>query len=363
MLFSVCLTLFLSEFILRAVGFEPREFPKTTSINTGTRNGGYIWRGDEVVEYEIPVIFNELGFRERDFECENKPENIFRIIVLGDSYTEAKQVAQEKTFHKVIERRLNKDFGNADTYYEVLNFAKSGFGTLDIERVLRDKALRCKPDLVLEEFNSINDLGDNSPVLGERRVEQYEKYRKRKYSREEMNKLLIVLEWSKLNHFVAEHVSDIYIDCPIFCSYTPTDFLFFTDSTDEGHDQAWEITKNSILNQKKLIEVRSPGTKLAFWMKDTHLFFMVDWKAKLKYNYSDYNWDIDKPARIMASFLSKHRLPYVDVTPAIEAYRAIHGHKSVCFIYDSHWNEKGHEIAANVIFDFLVEEKLVFREL
>ena len=358
MILSLISLFVVLEVSIRFAGFEPRKFPRTTTIESNAKKGGYIWRGTEVQEYEIPIIFNQYAFREREFECVNKPDNIFRIIVLGDSYTEAKQVFQEKTFHKVVERRLNEEYGSAELRYEVLNFAKSGFSTLNIENVLRHKAIRCKPDLVLEEFNSMNDLADNSPVLMKLRAKQYKKFRKRKYSREQMNNILILFDGSMLNHFVAEAISDIYTDCPIFCNYLPADYLFFTDSTDKTLDEAWKITKTSILNQNKMIKARLPDTKFAFWMKDTLLQYM-DWKTKLKYNYDDYNWDIDKPARLMGSFLSEHGLPYVDVSPSIEAYRSVHGYNSVCFKYDSHWNDKGHEIAADVIFDFLVREKLI----
>ena len=51
--------------------------------------------------------FNAHGFRdyERTYQ---KPEDTFRILILGDSYTEALQVSLEKTFSAFLEKNSMK---------------------------------------------------------------------------------------------------------------------------------------------------------------------------------------------------------------------------------------------------------------
>jgi hypothetical protein len=69
---------------------------------------------------------------------------IFRVIVLGDSLTYGKGIAQEDTYPAVIERELGKQFR-----VEVLNLGVEGAQSEDIYRILRDKSPVLRPDLVV----------------------------------------------------------------------------------------------------------------------------------------------------------------------------------------------------------------------
>ena len=72
--------------------------------------------------------FNAHGFR--DYERSyTKPKGTFRILVLGDSYVEALQVALENSFPALLEKKLNEN--STSTKFEVLNLGQSGFGTAD----------------------------------------------------------------------------------------------------------------------------------------------------------------------------------------------------------------------------------------
>ncbi|MFM1841397.1 MAG: hypothetical protein RLZZ490_128, partial [Cyanobacteriota bacterium] len=51
------------------------------------------------------VSINADGLRDRRYDVD-KPENTYRIVVLGDSFSEAIQVNADQTFWSEIERRL-----------------------------------------------------------------------------------------------------------------------------------------------------------------------------------------------------------------------------------------------------------------
>lgn len=65
---------------------------------------------------------NSIGMRES--EIAPKGSNEYRILVLGDSYTEAAQLFKNKTYTALLERMLNSN-GN-DKSIRVLNFGMSG---------------------------------------------------------------------------------------------------------------------------------------------------------------------------------------------------------------------------------------------
>ena len=93
----------------------------------------------------------------------NKPANTVRIAIVGDSYAEALQVAQEATFWSILEKRLNECSPNKRI--EVINFGVSGYGTTEELITLREEVWKYSPDIVLLAFTTYNDIMDNSRAL------------------------------------------------------------------------------------------------------------------------------------------------------------------------------------------------------
>ncbi len=56
--------------------------------------------------YGVEVKVNSKGLREYEYDYE-KPPNTYRILVLGDSITFGWGVAFEKTYSKILEKKLN----------------------------------------------------------------------------------------------------------------------------------------------------------------------------------------------------------------------------------------------------------------
>lgn len=89
---------------------------------------------------------NSVGLRDREYPVE-KPMGVFRIAVLGGSYAVGVGVEIEDTFHSVLERALNQ--GYSSPRFEIINFAMGGYLPTQLTSVLRHRALRYQPDLVL----------------------------------------------------------------------------------------------------------------------------------------------------------------------------------------------------------------------
>lgn len=99
---------------------------------------------------------NDQGFRSTvDFSYE-KPKNILRILVLGDSFTAGYEVGQEETYSAVLQRELQKKGINA----QVINAGVSGFSNAEELVFLEQEGIRYQLDVVILGFYS-NDLSDN----------------------------------------------------------------------------------------------------------------------------------------------------------------------------------------------------------
>jgi lysophospholipase L1-like esterase len=102
------------------------------------------------------VLFrtNSSGFRGREFDLE-APPGVFRIAVIGDSYTMGWMVAEESTYAVRLENMLNS--GSADRRFEVLNLGLSGLNLRQAILRLQRIGLAFEPDLIVYGF-TLNDI-------------------------------------------------------------------------------------------------------------------------------------------------------------------------------------------------------------
>lgn len=105
---------------------------------------------------------NEYGMRDRAYPLA-KPEGVYRIAVLGDSFSFPDGVALEDSYFKQIERMLNAD-GLGRTF-ECLNFACPAYYLCQYPAVIRHRVLAFSPDLILIGFCAENDHIPPPPEL------------------------------------------------------------------------------------------------------------------------------------------------------------------------------------------------------
>jgi len=99
------------------------------------------------------VVNNRFGFRERDFQTP-KPEGVFRVMVLGDSFTWGVGIANRQRYTDQLEKILQERY--PDRRIEVLNFGVSGGPTTRERDILQEHVDAVEPDLVIVGF-CIND--------------------------------------------------------------------------------------------------------------------------------------------------------------------------------------------------------------
>jgi hypothetical protein len=119
-------------------------------ITTTGDNGSYFarrWKKNN-------VRLNQLGLREREFALK-KPEHLYRIVIIGDSFTFGQGIPEKDRFTNLLERKLSEK--RSDYTYEVLNFGRPGADTFDHVVLLREVALRTNPDFVLLQWY-VNDF-------------------------------------------------------------------------------------------------------------------------------------------------------------------------------------------------------------
>ncbi|MGQ0656430.1 MAG: hypothetical protein ACT4P4_29925 [Betaproteobacteria bacterium] len=109
---------------------------------------------------------NRAGFRDSE-RLVDKPDAVYRIAVLGDSYTEALQVDVRQTYWRLLPARLQQCGFAPGRDMETLGFAARGYGTAQEAVVLETVAMRYQPDLVLLQFSPADDVQNNSLFLAQ----------------------------------------------------------------------------------------------------------------------------------------------------------------------------------------------------
>ncbi len=107
---------------------------------------------------------NQDGFRGPDY-ARPKPAGVVRVAVLGDSYVEAMQVAEDQTFTAVIGRTLATSPALRGRRVEALNFGVDGYGTAQELLTLQRKVWAYQPDIVVLAIFLGNDIRNNSVTL------------------------------------------------------------------------------------------------------------------------------------------------------------------------------------------------------
>ncbi|MET0625322.1 MAG: SGNH/GDSL hydrolase family protein [Pyrinomonadaceae bacterium] len=157
-LLSVVFALLVFEVFLRATGYSYQTFYRPDdALGYTLEPGAEGWHKKEGRSY---VRVNSDGLRDREY-AKPKPPNTFRVAVVGDSYAEALQVAEEDGFTSVLERRLPSCPALAGRAVEVVNFGVSGYSTAQELLTLRRKVWAYEPDLVLLMVTTNNDVTDN----------------------------------------------------------------------------------------------------------------------------------------------------------------------------------------------------------
>lgn len=113
----------------------------------------YNWENNHPITGKI----NRFGWRDKERSLAKDP-SVYRIAVLGDSFVEAFQVEQDRTFLALAEQKLNK----LNLPVELLNFGCSGCAQAEEFLILQNETQKFSPDRVILFFHPESDIQDIS---------------------------------------------------------------------------------------------------------------------------------------------------------------------------------------------------------
>ncbi len=323
-------------------------------------------------------LINSHGLRDREHSIE-KPTGTFRIAILGDSFSEAFQVSQDKTFWAVLERELQAMPEYRDQTVEVINFGVSGFGTIQEWQMLEHYARDYSPDLVLLAFLPGNDVRNNSRQLESdhrrpfARLNDGELQLDFSFRDDPIEKRFRELTWSackdqairrsRVVHLIYRALEDLRARNEIGASFGADeggiDSTVFAPPINAAWKEAWQITDRVLeAIQKDCHEMDAKFVVVILNNSvEVHPDPDVTASRAMKLGVSD----LEEPQRQLIASGERYGFPVIRL---LERMRDIAHRDKVCFHgfpnaspspCTGHWNELGHETAGKLIAKDLSE--------
>ncbi len=154
-LFGLAGGLIVAEFGARA--YESMRRPRKDSLGVDDPVRHHRWKPNargrvRGIEYET----NSLGLRDHEYAAP-KPAGVFRILMLGDSFTEGWTLPLVGVVAKRLEQSLAL---RCPSQYEVINAGNASYSPILEYLLLKDIGPRLRPDLVLLSFD-MTDVHDD----------------------------------------------------------------------------------------------------------------------------------------------------------------------------------------------------------
>ena len=335
-------------------------------------HNGFIYRYEEKGLVVAQHQTNAIGLIGPEVSLD-RPSTVFRILILGDSFTEALQIPDEKNFCRQLERLLN-DKGGAK-HVEVLNAGVSGYSPIAEYQLFRKKLYRLKPDLVIVQLFA-NDVFEDNKVAAMSRLDQnglpveIKPYFSQRITREpKQNNFLntiriFAIEHSRLLEFFYVKYSRLKKNSPYhrqmtakneyndgyqFFIITPQNELFVNEVF---RHEAWLRTQKYLLALKKSVEESGAGFAIMYIPMEAQLPFKSFGEHTsmfTSHRLSDY---LDG---LLDEFSLSRHIPFLDLLTSFETHLS----ENLYLSRDGHLTEEGHKLIAQSLFDFLKQNHAV----
>lgn len=297
-------------------------------------------------EYTTVKHVNSEGFWGHEYPRE-KPAGIKRVIVVGDSFTEARQVETPLSYPALIEKDLN---ASDAVKWQVVNLGRGGYGTTRENYILEHFGLSYDPDIIVLGFFVGNDIMNN---LSERDL-----------GKSQLNAAVMFKARTKtflINHFaLVRSYLDLKARNKVFAYFRgdigtstghiiPPDFhVFFKELPDDAND-GYSLTKEQLTRMQRTADKH--GAELLVILIPDRMQVYPDFRLP---EYADF--DIDRPNRELASFLNAAGIRFVDLLPPFRRYAAEHPDAPLYGAIDSHFNDHGHAEMAKEVARYVRNE-------
>lgn len=296
------------------------------------------WFVSPTHEYYTWIESNSEGFRDINHTTA-KPADVYRILILGDSFVQNFQVPLEETFFRTFEKNLNQE----NKKIEVMALGLGNTGSDQQLIALGNFGLKYKPDLVIQMFFTGNDITNNYAHLNKNPNLPY-------FNLNNSGDLISVpiakinkgkLSSSK-NFFKNFVVVQLVLNFRQKLQGQPPDYHVYDKIYSSDFEKAWEITQKVLLKTKMISE--SSDAK----------YVLVSLANNEQVNPNNYRLDyskidFEKPDELLNEFCVNQKIDCLFMLNTFREFKDKNSTISTHYKIDGHWNKVGTDLAAEFL--------------
>ena len=339
--------------------------PNTAGWNTSLRG-----------EYSAYIQINNKGLRGQEYPYQ-KPSDTFRILVLGDSFTAALQVKDQDLFTSLLREQFNQ--ASSDKRVEVINAGVVGYGTANELSYFMHEGYKYASDVVILMFFAGNDVLNNInpphykiedgrlipidlvyrsdigvPPWAQdgtifRKTRNYLYTHSRLYSVTIELLVYALIQQSPQLSTLLQSMGFVEATRPVMNAGNIYSFL-------QPPQEAWTMTEALLIELHR--EIQSQGSQLiVVIIPDETEVDPVKWD-KLFAEYPtlfDRTGLNDTPTTRLEQLFTRHAIPHLQLRTTFQAHQS-KTQGLIYYPYDGHWTPLGHHLAAQVIYDYFVQD-------
>ena len=299
----------------------------------------YGYDANSKTSYVNRFVWNSKGYFDNDYNF-TRPTGVRRVVVIGDSYVEAVQVPLARTFHKILEKELNRSAVDAglNSRIEVIALGSSGTGQVENLKVLEEKAVRYDPDMVIMTLCS-NDFCDDDPEL----------------------KQELILAAGGITPLVRRLVSHGYMAMAFAAKRfqdlrrnreaVSPELLQWSRADIPKVEAAWSRTLSCVRASNDFCRARGIEFVLVYLGSDVEVKYALDPVATLDAlnamggPHAEMKWDLGKSLRRISSFAENNDIVFTSLLDPLIAAQKEAGE----YVFGDHYTMFGHQVVASVL--------------
>ena len=321
-------------------------------------------------EYTVIEKYNSKGLRGPEYSYEKQADE-YRVLVLGDSHAEGHSVKFDDLFSEVLKRKLNERSPHDQVINQVINAGTGGYSTDQELLFFQNEGKKYQPDLTILTF-SLNNVLYNSltaisswykPLFelktGELRLtrvpvprpEEPPHYKIRRFlkSRSYVSKFL----YDKISR------SSFYLFLNRWgLTRFPDQFRVWQINETAQIRDSWKLTEALLVKLRQEVEL-SGSRFVIFYVPVAASVYPEAWQEKQnKYGLSDTEWDPLRDSRRLEEICRRHGIDFVNPVELFRQAAARNPQKNYYSFKNEHWVRDGHELAGEILFEYLTETSL-----
>jgi lysophospholipase L1-like esterase len=313
-------------------------------------------------EYRIDVQYNPEGWRGPAQKL-SKPPNVFRIVILGDSFVDGYTIPVQDRFSEVLEANLRPQF-------EVINLGVAGYST-DQELLLLDQeGWKYEPDLVVLAFYYNDVWGNGSQHFSESTKTQkpmfsldaggnlslrnvpvprpapalQDRFRLYDLVRTTVKRNRSLLAAAVKAGLADGVVSDDSRPAPTGAAGGAEEFAVYHLTETPEFAREWLITQ-ALLRKMNQDAVQHGARLMALYVPTRIELSPAEWNnAHLPQDY-----DPSVVVRRLGKICQAEGIPYLDPSDRFTAV----GTNRLYYPRDPHWNDAGHNLVADTLAEYI----------